>query len=307
MLTRSLRSCLALCVALAFAGVAVAALEIDDYASAAAAYQRGDFAEAWRIWQPLARDGDVDAQFSLGMMCAREPPIPDCDAATAVRWYTRAAEAGHRLAQFSLGTALREGRGVARDEAKARYWFGKAATQGLPAARDALGTPAVELTGAPSGLASEASGDETTQPEQESSATNGQSSATVEQLPVDEPQPTAVGKSAAMPGQPTASAATSSGTAVPHQDVEWLAAQDPERYTAQLAASPDEAGLRDLRRRHALEERAHVVCAQSMCYLLLGAFISREDAWTAIATLPERARADKPWPRAFSYYQSRSR
>jgi DamX protein len=115
------------------------------------------------------------------------------------------------------------------------------------------------------------------------------------------------GQLPAVPDRPAAAAEPPSGPGAPQKDAEWLAAQDPERYTAQLAASPDEAGLRDLRRRHALEERAHVVCAQSMCYLLLGAFISREDAWTAIATLPERARADKPWPRAFSYYQSRSR
>jgi TPR repeat protein len=294
MLTRPIRQCLALAAGLTFAGIAAAALEIDDYASAAAAYQRGDFTEAWRIWEPLARSGDVDAQFSLGMLCDREPPPASCAAASAIDWYTRAAQSGHRLAQFSLGNAYREGRGVPPDESRARYWFGKAAAQGLPAARDALRATAAESPGAPSALA----GDDVAPPEKEAPASAAQP-------PAAEPPPAIAGQSPAVPEPSLVAAGSTSRPAAAQPDAEWLAAQDPERYTAQLAASPDEAGLRSFRRRHALEERARVVCARSLCYLLLGAFISREDAWSAIATLPEAVRAGKPWPRAFAYYQSR--
>jgi uncharacterized protein len=36
------------------------------YEDAYAAYQRADYATAAKLWQPLARHGDGNAQFSLG-------------------------------------------------------------------------------------------------------------------------------------------------------------------------------------------------------------------------------------------------
>jgi hypothetical protein len=47
-------------------GTAVAAAE--PYKDALAAWRRGEYATAYRLWQPLADEGDPDAQFYLGFM-----------------------------------------------------------------------------------------------------------------------------------------------------------------------------------------------------------------------------------------------
>ncbi|MGI9403386.1 MAG: tetratricopeptide repeat protein [Hyphomicrobium sp.] len=51
----------------------------------------------------------------------------------------KAAEQGDAKAQFNLGLMYGEGRGVARDDAKARAWFQKAAEQGDVKAQLKLG------------------------------------------------------------------------------------------------------------------------------------------------------------------------
>jgi hypothetical protein len=39
-----------------------------DYQKGLAAYEQGDFATALREWEPLAEQGDADAQHKLGLM-----------------------------------------------------------------------------------------------------------------------------------------------------------------------------------------------------------------------------------------------
>jgi TPR repeat protein len=49
------------------------------------------------------------------------------DRAEAARWYRKAADQGHALAQYNLGLLYANGRGVAQDKAQARAWMQKAA------------------------------------------------------------------------------------------------------------------------------------------------------------------------------------
>jgi TPR repeat protein len=60
---------------------------------AAAAYDKGDYATALRLWQPLAEQGDVRAQTNLGLMFYTGQGVPQ-DLAVAVTWYRKAAEQG---------------------------------------------------------------------------------------------------------------------------------------------------------------------------------------------------------------------
>jgi len=53
----------------------------------------------------------------------------------AVRWFTKAAEAGFGLAQVNLALLHLEGRGVAQDNQEAAYWFTKAAETGFAEAQ----------------------------------------------------------------------------------------------------------------------------------------------------------------------------
>jgi uncharacterized protein len=108
------------------------------YDAATAAYQRGDYATAVRIIQPLAKKGEADAQNSLGFMYQHGHGVTQ-NYAEAVRWYRKAADQGHAAAQFNLGSMYLYGQGVTRNIAEALKWFRKAANQGEGKALSALG------------------------------------------------------------------------------------------------------------------------------------------------------------------------
>ena len=59
----------------------------------------------------LAEQGDVFAQFELGLMYDNGDGVPKNDA-EAVRWYRLAAERGDRAAQANLGVKYAQGDGV---------------------------------------------------------------------------------------------------------------------------------------------------------------------------------------------------
>ena len=144
------------------------------FEDAAAAYKRGDYGNAMRLYRSLADQGDARAQNSLGRMYLRGQGasrdyreaikwfrraaalgIADAqynlgeiylrgygveqDLVEAARWYTRAAEQGHSSAQFTLAVLYTIGGGVSRNQPKAAYWFDRAATQGHPDAQVELG------------------------------------------------------------------------------------------------------------------------------------------------------------------------
>ena len=78
-------------------GVAVAA----DFDKGLKAAQSGDFKTALIEWTPLAEQGDVDAQYNLGVIYDNGYGVPQNDR-TAVKWFTLAAEQRHAVAQFYL-------------------------------------------------------------------------------------------------------------------------------------------------------------------------------------------------------------
>ena len=51
---------------------------------------------ALQEWQPLAEQGDVSAQYNLGIIYANGRGVPENDA-EAVKWYSKAAEQGDAL------------------------------------------------------------------------------------------------------------------------------------------------------------------------------------------------------------------
>ena len=58
-------TCLTIAVLLGSAGVSWSA----DFQKGLTAYDSGDYATARREWKPFAEQGDVSAQYSLGVMC----------------------------------------------------------------------------------------------------------------------------------------------------------------------------------------------------------------------------------------------
>ena len=135
-----------------------------DFERGYQAFVAGDFSQALKIWQPLARGGHAQAQYGLGAMyeygrglkpndgeaaiwyrMAAEQGVPDAqyrlgvfydygwgikaDPEKAVRWYTQAAERDHTLAQHDLAFMHMEGKGVSRDVVQAYKWLRIATTR----------------------------------------------------------------------------------------------------------------------------------------------------------------------------------
>jgi len=55
--------------------------------------------------------------------------VPEDDA-EAVKWWKKAAEQGHALAQYDLGAMYAKGEGVPQDHKEAVKWYRKSAEQG---------------------------------------------------------------------------------------------------------------------------------------------------------------------------------
>ena len=86
----------------------------------------------------LAEQGDVDAQFTLGVMYDRGEGVPQDDT-EAVRWYRLAADQGLVTAQYNLGVMYATGEGVPENDAEAVRWYRLAADQGYTNAQLSLG------------------------------------------------------------------------------------------------------------------------------------------------------------------------
>ena len=91
-----------------------------------AAYDRQDYATAFREWRPLAQQGYARAQNNLGIMYEQGRGIARDDT-EAVRLYRQAAQQGDALAHHNLGAMYEQGRGVPWDLVEAQRWYAKAA------------------------------------------------------------------------------------------------------------------------------------------------------------------------------------
>jgi TPR repeat protein len=103
-----------------------------------AAAKKGKYVAAYEIWLPLAKHGDIRAQYNLGVLYDKGFGVPQ-DFAEAIRWYRAAADQGHLDAQAYLGFAYERGRGVEQDFVEAAKWYHLAAERGDVAAQANLG------------------------------------------------------------------------------------------------------------------------------------------------------------------------
>ncbi len=101
------------------------------------AFIRQDYAEAVRVWSPLAEAGMARAQYGIAFMLESGWGVVQ-DYAEAAYWYQLAAQKGHRKAQFNLGKMYLDGRGIAADRGAGLYWVQTAADAGEPRARDLM-------------------------------------------------------------------------------------------------------------------------------------------------------------------------
>jgi TPR repeat protein len=103
-----------------------------------AAYQRGDFAAALRLFQPLAEQGDASAQSNLGVMYEQGRGVAQ-NYREAMRLFRLAAMQGDASAQSNLGVMYYTGQGIAQDFREAMRWYRLGAGQGNAEAQFNLG------------------------------------------------------------------------------------------------------------------------------------------------------------------------
>src|SRR4030065_430137 len=101
-----------------------------QFEDATAAYERGDYATAFRLMKPLAEKGDAKAQHNLGVMYDYGRGVPQ-DYTEALKWYRSAAEHGIPEAQHHLALMYYQGQGVRQNYAEAGKWYRRAAEQGM--------------------------------------------------------------------------------------------------------------------------------------------------------------------------------
>jgi len=109
-----------------------------QFEDATSAYERGDYATAFRLMKPLAEKGDAKAQHNLGVMYDYGRGISR-DSTKALKWYRSAAEQGIPEAQHNLGLMYYQGQGVPQNYAEAAKWYRRAAGQGMADSQVNLG------------------------------------------------------------------------------------------------------------------------------------------------------------------------
>jgi SH3-like domain-containing protein len=108
------------------------------YEEAFSAYQSQNFSDAEVAWIELAGNGDVNAQYALGVMHLRQE-ASDSSPAAAFSWFEKAASQGHSTAMFNLGVAYWEGTGVEKNKDQALKLWEQSAQKGDSGAQFNLG------------------------------------------------------------------------------------------------------------------------------------------------------------------------
>ncbi len=129
----------ALALFLTIAAALWAAGQNPDFQAGVDAYNRGDFAAALKQWQPLAEQGDANAQYNLGMLYARGQGVQQ-DYKRAAEWYEKAAAQDVPAAEYNLGVMYANGQGVTANPEEAAKWFLKAEQKGVGEAASGLAT-----------------------------------------------------------------------------------------------------------------------------------------------------------------------
>jgi len=96
-----------------------------------------NYASAHKLFLELAEQGDVEAQYNLGLMYGKGKGVQK-NYSEAVKWWGLAAEQGNGKAQTNLGWMYEIGKGVLKDENKAAHWYQIASSQGISKAQEKL-------------------------------------------------------------------------------------------------------------------------------------------------------------------------
>ena len=101
------------------------------------AFDAQRYDEAYRLWQPLAEQGDSDAQYNLGLLYMNGLGV-EKNERTALMWFTRAGQQGLADAQYNAGVMFYTGKGAYPSQKTAVEWWELAAGHGHANAQNNL-------------------------------------------------------------------------------------------------------------------------------------------------------------------------
>ncbi len=78
-----------------------------NYNDGLQAYKSGNYRQALEIWLPLAKNGDADAQYKIGLIYDLGKSLEEDDI-EAAKWYRLAADQGHDWARAKLAALENE-------------------------------------------------------------------------------------------------------------------------------------------------------------------------------------------------------
>ena len=102
------------------------------------AYLNRDYERALEILKPLAKEGNSQAQITLGLMYDYGHGV-EKDPAESIKWYRMAAEQGVPLVQHDIGVKYFQGQGVEQNYLEATKWWEMSASAGIPDSQFNLG------------------------------------------------------------------------------------------------------------------------------------------------------------------------
>jgi uncharacterized protein len=126
------------CIVIILMGTGASAVFGDALEDATAAKNRGDYQQAIQLLQPLAAQGNADAQANLGSIYREGLGVPQ-DYTEALRLFLRAAEQNNPQALSALGSMYYNGQGVTTDFDEAVKWYQRGAERGSVVAQTAMG------------------------------------------------------------------------------------------------------------------------------------------------------------------------
>jgi hypothetical protein len=100
-----------------------------DFQAAQDAIAQGDYATAYRELLPVAEQGNGQAQYNIGVAYFEGKGVRQ-DYAEAAKWFRLAAEQGYAHAQNSLGVMYAQGLGVHTNLIEAYAWCGVSSAGG---------------------------------------------------------------------------------------------------------------------------------------------------------------------------------
>lgn len=94
-----------------------------------AAFNSKNYSEAYRLWLPLATNGDAEAQYNLALLLMKGMGVAK-DERKALEWFHKAAHQGMTDAMYNIGVMFYEGKGAYRSDQSAIEWWQLAADGG---------------------------------------------------------------------------------------------------------------------------------------------------------------------------------